>query len=202
MQDAKFGDLGKGLAKVETLEKIYELLPLSQARANLSQLVDRVAYTGQPVLIAKHGTARAACVPLSMLSQSTAQFVAAAERSIEQYVESPAEDHDNDVDFEQVPGLGVAELKATRARIDAQSQAEDRLDEAMIQQVISHPRFAAEVQEIILRLASEQAMAKAQMPSPTGWMPVQTVTPAVAPTLKPMGAPMAPLRGYRQTQKG
>jgi len=101
--------------------------PFSEARANLGQLVERVAYSGGPVLIAKHERARVAVVPLDMLARDEARFRAAAERALTRRgaARQPASD---EVDFEDVPGLGEADLAAERVKIDLLARNEDVCD--------------------------------------------------------------------------
>jgi len=86
-----------------------------------------VAYSGGPVLIAKHERARVAVVPLDMLARDEARFRAAAERALtrRQAARQPASD---EVDFEDVPGLGEADLAAERVKIDLLARNEDVCD--------------------------------------------------------------------------
>lgn len=53
-------------------------IPVTQARADLAELVNRVAYSGERVVLTRHGKAMAALVPaddLERLEQITRQLI-------------------------------------------------------------------------------------------------------------------------------
>jgi prevent-host-death family protein len=152
--DVQPADMAAERFTVKDMEEIYESLPLSVVRQNLSQIVERVAYTGQPVLIAKHSKARVACVPLTVLAQAMTYFARSAAREEAE----AADDRAGDIDFENAPGLAAAELDAKRRELQAKAQAEDAAEEERVRQVTSHPAFAAEVRKVVLRMATEHAL--------------------------------------------
>lgn len=161
MTDRKSSESGRGPTKIGDLLKIYEVLPLSGVRANLSQIVERVDYTGQPVLISKNGKARVACVPLSVLANSVSHFMDAAERSLARHSEDRDQDRGDDIDFEQIPGLRAADLQATREQFDSKARDEDNDDEDAVRRIVGHPAFVAEIKNVIMSLAAERALEMA-----------------------------------------
>jgi prevent-host-death family protein len=152
--DVQPADVAAERFTVKDMEEIYESLPLSVVRQNLSQIVERVAYTGQPVLIAKHSKARVACVPLTArpLAFNYSAGGGAGGGG------GPPDDRAGDIDFENAPGLAAAELDAKRRELQAKAQAEDAAEEERVRQVTSHPAFAAEVRKVVLRMATEHAL--------------------------------------------
>lgn len=47
-------------------------IPVTEARAQLSDLVSQVAYGGEPVVLTRHGKALVALVPAALLSEAEA----------------------------------------------------------------------------------------------------------------------------------
>ena len=62
-------------------------IPVTQARADLAELVNRVAYSGERVVLTRHGKAMAALVPaddLERLEQIAQQLIHLTELSAEE----------------------------------------------------------------------------------------------------------------------
>ena len=62
-------------------------IPVTQARADLAELVNRVAYSGERVVLTRHGKAMAALVPaedLERLEQITQQLIHLTELGTEE----------------------------------------------------------------------------------------------------------------------
>ena len=63
-------------------------IPVTQARADLAELVNRVAYSGERVVLTRHGKSMAALVPaedLERLEQITEQLIQLTEMSGEEH---------------------------------------------------------------------------------------------------------------------
>ena len=59
-------------------------VPVTEARAEFSELINRVAYGGEPVVITRHGKPLVALVPAAYLAEDAAQRSGAREQSAAQ----------------------------------------------------------------------------------------------------------------------
>lgn len=112
------------LPSVAELQSVYETRAVSEARADLSRIVEEVSLLGSPMILSKHDRARVAIVPLSVLAQARSNFLAAAKR----LAETPSatrEDHKDDIDFEDLPGLNLADVRDTWTQATKEARAED-----------------------------------------------------------------------------
>jgi prevent-host-death family protein len=134
------------------LNRVFEVIPLSEARANLSQVIERVAYSGNPVIISKHDRSRVAVVPLDLLVRDRARFVAAATKALRGKArrDYPAQD---DVAFEDIEGLSEQELTAVRADIDASARRDDHVSEETVLEIINSPVFVRGVERVVTKMA-------------------------------------------------
>ena len=143
-------EFSRDLPTIGELAKAYEALPFSYVRAHLSEIVERVAYSGDPVMISKHNRPRAAVVPLSTLAQARANLLELARRSLEEKVEDEDRETAEKVDFEEVPGLSAEEIQKARHERDAAARDEDRMDEEFIRLIVSHPMFEQSVEIVLI----------------------------------------------------
>lgn len=148
MPDTKANRFTGSTPSTDDLVQGFESLPLSIVRANLSKVVDRVAYSGDPVVISKHDQPTAVIVPLSMLAQTRATSQKLADLPIKAEADEPAER----VSFEAVEGLRAKELDAVRGQLDEAAQRDDAVDEQNVRAVVCHPYFEQSVENVILRM--------------------------------------------------
>jgi prevent-host-death family protein len=146
------------------LSSLFEVVPLSSARADLSQLVERIAHTGTPVIISRHDRSRVAVVPLDMLARDHARFVAAATATLKR-AKSGRESESDDVSFEDIEGLRERDLSDARAKAAADARAEDQgsvptMTEAVISELVKSRIFTTGVERILVGRGFQPVSAK------------------------------------------
>lgn len=134
------------------LDKIFEVVPLSDARANLSQIVEQVAYSGAPVIISKHDRSRVAVVPLDLLARDRARFVKAATRVLKRR-EARQESTADDVAVEDIGSISDWMRTFERDKRVTEAREEDRFFEAKIAEIVNHPAFRDEVMRMATNVA-------------------------------------------------
>lgn len=114
----------KDLPSASDLQTLYKSQSVSDARAQLSQLVEQVAYSGQPVLLSKHDRPRVAIVPLDLLAAYRQSFLEKAAALRAKRAANPPTRSGATIPFEQVEGLSDDELlKAGERRSVAEGRA-------------------------------------------------------------------------------
>lgn len=162
------------------LEATFETIPLSDARANLSQIVERVAYSGDPVIISKHSHSRIAIVPLDVLARDRARFLTAATAVLESE-DLDQEPESEDVAFDQIGGLSAAELDAERKNIDDSARQDDLNVEDIVMKVVTNPIFEERVEGVVTRMAINALGERATASGEPGWLHVESARPFPPP---------------------
>lgn len=113
------------LPSADDLKQAYKSQSVSDARAELSQLVEQVAYRGEPVLLTKHDKPRVALVPLALLASHHRDML---ERAAAADLEETTAEDDELLPLESLPGFSTEELAVSTASRDVvlnRARAED-----------------------------------------------------------------------------